>query len=124
MTERETGTLPEKWQGERQTIPIEQICAEADSRLRAPDLGQGLAELADSIARQGLLQPIGVQARPYRSPALRSHLGLSAHRRLLRKPKPLGPNDRSGGLPPRPAGRMVDDPGDRRESQAPGPDGR
>ena len=64
MTELETNTLPEKWQGQRQTILIEQICAEAHSRLRAPDLGQGLAELAVSIARQGLLQPIGVKRTP------------------------------------------------------------
>ena len=90
MTELETNTLPEKWHGQRQTILIEQICAEAHSRLRAPDLGQGLAELAVSIARQGLLQPIGVKRTPYRSPALRSHLGLSAHRRLFENPSRLG----------------------------------
>jgi ParB/RepB/Spo0J family partition protein len=61
--ETSTTILPSKWQGQRETIHVANINAwRPAERLRAPDLGDAvLKDLADSIERQGLMQPIGVK---------------------------------------------------------------
>ena len=53
-------TLPDELRGELAEVPVAAIDW-PEERLRIPDLGDGFADLVDSIARQGLQQPIGVK---------------------------------------------------------------
>jgi ParB-like nuclease domain len=70
-------TLPEQWRGTRRVIPIQSIDW-PEARLRTPDLD--VAELAESIARQGLQQPIGVKRNGLRFRLIWGRRRLEAYR--------------------------------------------
>jgi ParB/RepB/Spo0J family partition protein len=74
-----TPTLPPEWRPERLAVPVELVRFEDRDRLRIAS--RQIDDLADSIAREGLMQPIGVKREGERYVLIWGRRRLECYRR-------------------------------------------